>query len=54
MVEYMSRDKLFKAVEQKYPQKKKEPPVEEYEYPEVQEAKPKVKTKKVGDNNDSA
>ena len=54
MVEYMSRDKLFKAVEQKYPQKKKVPPVEEYEFHEVQEAKPKVKTKKVGDNNDSA
>ena len=41
-------------IEQKYPQTKKEPPVEEYEYPEVQEAKPKVKTKKVGDMNDSA
>ena len=53
-VEYMSREKLFKAVEQKYPQKKKEPPAEDYEYPEVQETKPKVKTKKVGDNNDSA
>ena len=53
-VSYMSRDELFRAVERKYPQKKKEPPAEEYEYPEVQEAKPKVKTKKVGDNNDSA
>ena len=53
-VEYMSREKLFKAVEQKYPQKKKKAPVEDYEFPEVQETKPKVKTKKVGDNNDSA
>lgn len=53
-VAYMSRDELFRAVERKYPQKKKESPVENYEYPEVQEAKPKVKTKKVGDNNDSA
>ena len=53
-VEYMSREKLFEAVEQKYPQKKKKPPAEDYEYPEVQETKPKVKTKKVGDNNDSA
>ncbi|MBR6981994.1 MAG: type IV secretory system conjugative DNA transfer family protein [Ruminococcus sp.] len=53
-VSYMYREELFRAVERKYPQKKKEPPAEEYEYPEVQEAKPKVKTKKVGDNNDSA
>ena len=53
-VEYMSREKLFKAVEQKYPQKKKKSPAEDYEFPEVQETKPKVKTKKVGDNNDSA
>lgn len=45
-VEYMSREKLFKAVEQKYPQKKKETAAEEYEFPDVQETKPKVKTKK--------
>lgn len=53
-VAYMSRDELFRAVERKYPQKKKEPPVEDYEFPDVQETKPKVKTKKVGDNDDSA
>ncbi len=52
-VAYMSRDELFRAVERKYPQKKKEPPVENYEFPDVQETKPKVKTKKVGDNDDS-
>lgn len=52
-VAYMSRDELFRAVERKYPQKKKESPVENYEFPDVQETKPKVKTKKVGDNNDS-
>ena len=53
-VAYMSRDEIFRAVERKYPQKKKEPPVENYEFPDVQETKPKVKTKKVGDNDDSA
>jgi len=53
-VTYMSRDELFRAVERKYPQKKKESPVENYEFPDVQETKPKVKTKKVGDNDDSA
>ena len=53
-VAYMSRDELFRAVERKYPQKKKESPVENYEFPDVQETKPKVKTKKVGDNDDSA
>lgn len=53
-VSYMERDRLFRAIEQKYPQTKKEPPAEEYEYHDVQEAKPKVKTKKVGDMNDSA
>ena len=53
-VAYMSRDELFKAVEQKYPQKKKTPPAEEYDIPDMQETKPKVKTKKVGDKNDSA
>lgn len=53
-VAYMSRDELFRAVERKYPQKKKEPPVENYEFPDVQETKPKVKKKKVGDNDDSA
>lgn len=52
-VAYMSRDELFKAVEQKYPQKKKAPPAEEYDIPDMQETKPKVKTKKVGDKNDS-
>ena len=53
-VSYMERDRLFRMIEQKYPQTKKEPPAEEYEYHDVQEAKPKVKTKKVGDMNDSA
>ena len=53
-VSYMERDRLFRAIEQKYPQTKKEPSAEEYEYHDVQEAKPKVKTKKVGDMNDSA
>ncbi len=52
-VAYMSRDELFKAVEQKYPQKKKAPPAEKYDFPDMQETKPKVKTKKVGDKNDS-
>ena len=52
-VAYMSRDELFKAVEQKYPQKKKAPPAEKYDFPNMQETKPKVKTKKVGDKNDS-
>ncbi len=52
-VSYMSRDELFKAVEQKYPQKKKAPPAEKYDFPNMQETKPKVKTKKVGDKNDS-
>ena len=53
-VSYMERDRLFRAIEQKYPQTKNEPPAEEYEFHDVQEAKPKVKTKKVGDMNDSA
>ena len=53
-VAYMSREKLFKAVEQKHPQKKKETAAEEYDFPDMQETKPKVKTKKVCDNNDSA
>ena len=52
-VAYMSRDELFKAVEQKYPQKKEVPPAEKYDFPDMQEKKPKVKTKKVGDKNDS-
>lgn len=52
LVSYMERDKLFKAIEQKYPQKKKTPPVEDFEFPEISETKPKVKTK-VGDKNDS-
>jgi hypothetical protein len=44
------------AIEQKYPQKKKAPPViENFEFPETPEGKPKIniKTSKAGDINDS-
>ena len=50
MVAYMERDKLFRAVEQKYPQKKKVSSAEVFEFPET---KPKLKTKKAGGKNDN-
>ena len=50
VVAYMERDKLFRAVEQKYPQKKGASAAEVFEFPET---KPKLKTKKVGDKYDN-
>ena len=48
-VSYMERAALFKAVEQKYPQKKKAPPViEDFDFPDEIKDKPKINVNKNG------